>query len=81
MTTTAAAEATNIGQVSRGLQVFDDLPDSAYVSVHTVAELYSVSVPTVWRWARKCVIPKPERFCNTTRWKVGPLRGSMKAAA
>lgn len=81
MTASAATEASNTSQVSRGLQVFDDLPDSAYVSVHTVAELYDVSVPTVWRWARNNVIPKPDRFCNTTRWKVGPLRGSMKAAA
>ncbi len=53
---------------------FDALPSDARVSVGTVAAVFDVSEPTVWRWTRKGLLPKPERRGGTTRWKVGEIK-------
>jgi len=51
------------------------LPDSAYVDVRTVAQLYQISVATVWRWAASGILPAPVKVGpGTTRWSVAALR-------
>ena len=61
---------------TRALEGFDSLPDAAHVDVHVVAAVKGISVPSVWRWARKGLLPQPVRPTpGTTRWNVGALRG------
>lgn len=50
-------------------------PEECYLSVREVAKRYSVSVPTIWRWAKDC-----SQFPNaiplnsgTTRWRLSDL--------
>lgn len=59
---------------------FDQLPDAARVPVTTVAQLYGVSVATVWRWVRQSRVPAPCRVGGTTRWSVGALRRALVEA-
>jgi len=44
------------------LQQFDQLPDSAHVDVRTVAGLFGISVPTVWRHTRSGKLPAPRKI-------------------
>lgn len=41
---------------------FDAMPGSAYVRLPTVCALLEISKPTVWRWARKGILPAPKRL-------------------
>ena len=64
---------------ARAFEGFDTLPDAAHVDVHVVAAVRGISVPSVWRWARKGLLPQPVRPTpGTTRWNVGALRGASK---
>lgn len=65
------------------LKSFNDAPDTAKVRVGTVAALYGVSIPTVWRRARASVglIPAPHKIGGTTVWNVGDLREALSGAA
>jgi len=58
----------------RALQQFDQLPDAAHVDVRTVAGLFGISVPTVWRHARSGKLPAPRKIGSATRWNVAELR-------
>lgn len=54
---------------------FDSLPDSAMVSVKTVAGILGRSQSSIWRDAKQGTIPKPVKtgpYC--TRWNVGAIR-------
>lgn len=53
---------------------FSAIPDEARIRVGTVAAVLGVSIPTVWRWTRQGLLPKPERRGNTTRWMAGEIR-------
>lgn len=66
-------------QRSRSLAQFDKLPDSAHVRLPVVVALFDVSVPTVWRWTRKGVLPTPLRLGRSTMWPVGELRKVIAA--
>ena len=45
-----------------------------WLTATQVAERYSVSVPTVWTWAREGRLPKPHKLAeNTTRWRLSEL--------
>lgn len=35
-----------------------------------VAEILSVSRPTVWRWVHSDALPKPIKIAGSTRWKL-----------
>jgi predicted DNA-binding transcriptional regulator AlpA len=65
----------------RTLQQFDQLPDSAHVDVRTVAGLFGISVPTVWRHTRSGKLPTPRKIGASTRWNVAELRGILSANA
>lgn len=58
---------------------FDDLPDSALVRLPKVQALFSISAPTVWRWARSGELPKPVKIGGVTCWRVGDLREKLNA--
>ena len=62
------------------LEAFSKAPDAAKVRVNTVAALYSVSIPTVWRRARAGLIPAPSKIGGTTVWSVGDLRRALAGA-
>ena len=38
------------------------------LSVRDVADCYGVAVNTIWVWARKDIIPKPQKFGGCTKW-------------
>jgi predicted DNA-binding transcriptional regulator AlpA len=60
------------------LKAFDTLPESAKARVNTVAALYAVSVPTVWRRVKQGVIPAPHKVGGTSVWRVGELRQALR---
>ncbi len=59
------------------LQRFDELPDAAHVDVRTVAGLFGISVPTVWRHVRSGTLPTPRKIGASTRWSVADLRALL----
>lgn len=45
-----------------------------FICVRDVAQRYSVSVPTIWRWLNLGKFPSPYRIgCGSTRWAVADL--------
>jgi predicted DNA-binding transcriptional regulator AlpA len=61
---------------------FDQLPDTSFVNVKTVAQVLGVSVGSVWRYTKDGVLPAPVKLsANTTRWQVGNLRRWMAGMA
>ncbi|PKR60068.1 helix-turn-helix transcriptional regulator [Thalassospira lohafexi] len=51
-----------------------------YLSVKQVAERYSVSAPTVWRWAQANNFPQPVRITgNCTRWRMVDIEAWEKS--
>lgn len=65
----------------RTLQQFDQLPDAAHVDVRTVAGLFGISVPTVWRHTRSGKLPAPRKIGASTRWNVAELRAILATNA
>ncbi len=65
---------------SPDLEAFTKAPDAAKVRVGTVAALYGVSVPTIWRRARTGLIPAPTKIGGTTVWSVGDVRRHLAGA-
>jgi len=75
----ATKQATDNPPIHSALEHFDKLPDSASARVPVVAALFSVSVPTIWRWARDGVLPAPSKRGGVTLWNVGQLRLALGA--
>jgi predicted DNA-binding transcriptional regulator AlpA len=65
----------------RALQQFNQLPDAAHVDVRTVAGLFGISAPTVWRHARSGKLPAPRKIGASTRWSVAELRAFLAVQA
>ena len=65
----------------QALQGFDSLPDTAKARVGTVAALYAVSQPTVWRRVKAGLIPAPTKIGGTVVWSVGDLRRALAEGA
>ncbi len=62
------------------LKNFDDLPDSANVSIQIVCALFCCSTATVWRRVKQGTFVQPVKFgLRTTRWNVGQLRAALNA--
>ena len=72
----------SIVQKNKEFATFDKAPDSAFIRVQTVAQLFGVSVVTIWRWVADGQMPAGIAIGNnTTRWRVGDIRkhmGSLK---
>lgn len=61
------------------LESFDKLPNTANVRQPVVEALFACSAPTVWRWAKKGLIPAPRKIApRVTVWNVGELRAALK---
>ena len=62
---------------------FDNLPDSAMVSVKAVSALLGAGDSTIWRRANlEPDFPQPIRLgTKCTRWKVGDIRAFVAAKA
>ena len=39
-----------------------------HLRVGQVADIYGVSIPTIWRWLKENRIPKPIKIGGSTRW-------------
>lgn len=63
------------------LKSFNDAPDSAKARVNTVAALYGVSIPTIWRRVRTGLVPAPHKIGGSTVWNVGDLRRALARAS
>lgn len=57
------------------MQSFNETQHSRRLcKVQTVAELYDVSVPTIWRWVREKKFPAPIKLSpGCTRWRFSDL--------
>jgi predicted DNA-binding transcriptional regulator AlpA len=75
--TMAGVPPTEPAPIHAALQHFDKLPDSAGARAPVVAALFSVSLPTVWRWSRDGRLPAPTKRGGVTLWNVGALRQAM----
>lgn len=58
--------------------VISTAPENAKVRVGTVAELFGVSIPTVWRRARAGLLPAPHKIAGTTVWNAGDIRRALE---
>lgn len=59
---------------------FDELPDSAFVSIKVVASHHSISRATIWRQVRDGILPAPHKLGKrSSRWQVGELRAALAA--
>lgn len=68
---------------SKKVAEFDTLPDSALVSIRTVAGVTGVHINTAWRRIQQDPrYPKPIRLsARCTRFKVGDVRSYIKGAS
>ncbi len=61
---------------------FDFLPDTAFVRIKTVCQLFGISAATVWRRCADGSLPAPRKFgSRITCWSVGELRAVMRELA
>ena len=44
-----------------------------YLSDRQVAERYSISRHTAWRWTKEGALPKPVKIRSSTRWRLSDL--------
>ena len=49
-----------------------------HLRVGQVANVYGVSIPTIWRWLKECRIPKPTKIGGTTRWLNTEIEKNIK---
>lgn len=73
----------NINKTStyrQAISDFDDLPDSAFVSIAVVCTLQGCSPATAWRQVRAGILPAPRKIgARMTRFNVGQLRKFLGA--
>lgn len=46
---------------------------NTFIPDRKVAERYSVSRTTIWRWVRSNDFPHPVKIAGTTRWRLADL--------
>lgn len=57
---------------------FESLPDCAIVRLPMVRQLFGISSPTVWRWSKNGLLPKPIRVSGITGWQVGAIKLALQ---
>lgn len=68
--------------IPQAFREFDSLPASAFVRLWTVALVFGISAPTVWRWCKSGALPVPIRIGQRcTVWEVGALREAKQKLA
>jgi len=61
---------------------FDDLPDSAFVRLPTVAGLFAVTPSCIWKWVKSGRFPAPIKLGpQTTAWRVSAIRSALASPA
>lgn len=61
---------------------FDDMPDSAYVSLSVVLGIYSLSRASVYRGIKNETFPKPVKLSEKrVAWNVGAIRADLAEKA
>jgi predicted DNA-binding transcriptional regulator AlpA len=61
---------TRPGEVMPEITVRNENQPRGWASDQDLAQFYSVSRQTIWRWARQGIIPKPEKLsAGVTRWR------------
>jgi predicted DNA-binding transcriptional regulator AlpA len=61
---------------------FDNLPNSAFIRLPVMVNLYGVSPATIWRGVKSGAIPKPAKLTErTTAWNVGVVRDALALKA
>lgn len=74
------AQRTNQSALPDALANFDSLPDAANVRVKVVASIVGCSNATIWRMAKRGILPAPRRLSDrVTVWNVGELRQALAA--
>ena len=56
------------------LKTFDALPDSGWIDIRVVADLFDCSVRTIQRRVKEGLLPKPRKIGGTNRFNVGEIR-------
>jgi len=65
-------------ELPNALVNFDQLPNSAYVRLPVMTNLYGVSATTIWRYVGEGKIPKAVKLTpRTTCWNVGEIRKAL----
>jgi predicted DNA-binding transcriptional regulator AlpA len=71
--------AVKMQRITDTLARWNELPDDALVRVVTVAAVFGVSVPTIWRWAKVGILPRPHKLtAQTTAWTAGQVREARR---
>lgn len=64
------------------VQNFDSLPDGALVNFGVLQTLTGKSRPTVYRWVKAGILPKPSKApTGAVCWTVGSVRAALAALA
>ena len=58
-------------------KLFDELPDSANVSVRTAAQVFGVSPATIWRWSKAGKLKARKFGERNTRFPVREIRALL----
>ena len=53
-------------------------PPIQHLCVGQVANVYGVSIPTIWRWLKENKIPKPTKIGGSKRWLNIEIENSIK---
>jgi predicted DNA-binding transcriptional regulator AlpA len=65
-------------ELPNALVNFDQLPNSAYVRLPVMINLYGVSATTIWRYVGEGKIPNSVKLTpRTTCWNVGEIRKAL----
>lgn len=58
----------------------DSEKNEPWVNAAKLAEHFSVSQVTIWRWAKEGIIPKPRNLSpGTSRWKISDVENALCA--
>lgn len=78
LSTNVSNQANRARTADPALNSFDELPNSAFVAIPVVCNLFGCSTATVWRRVRDGQLPAPYRIgLRTTRWRVADLRTAL----
>lgn len=73
------AAARYAARTSKALRSFEELPNSAFARIPTVAALLGVSVPTIWRRVKDGSLPPTKKIgLRATGMNVGLVREHLQ---
>jgi predicted DNA-binding transcriptional regulator AlpA len=59
---------------------FDELPNTAFVRLPVLKQLFACSEATIWRRVADSRIPQPRKLSHrVTAWNVGQLRAALES--